>query len=237
MTKSQKYLEALKSFGDWVVVSEWAIRVGELYPDLLEKANEQATNQANETTGLRELAARISSTLSSGGFPDVEIDDSERPRKVRYISDLDKQNKIDDELKADIEPLTRAERERNDFKELTEIEKYRLEEFFTISKQYNKFFSIDFEVDHATALLNPTESGKHHPDNLQLLIKAHNGKKNKKNWKRFTIDEQIEYIKHVVALQTLIADRLSVKHLLMMYWSRCWSDSLRFIKKYGEFRL
>ena len=86
MTKSQKYLEALKSFDDWVVVSEWATKVGEIYPDLLETANKQAANQANETTGLRELAARISSNLSSGGFPDVEVDDNEKPRKVRYIS-------------------------------------------------------------------------------------------------------------------------------------------------------
>jgi len=207
MTKSQKYLEALKSFHDWVVVSEWATKVGEIYPDLLDAANVQAANQANETTGLRELAARISSNLSSGGFPDVEVDDSERPRKVRYISEADKQTRIDDELEADIEPLTRAERIRSDFENLTEIERYRIEEIETISRQLNKFFSIDFEVDHATALLNPTESGKHHPDNLQLLIKAHNGKKNKKNWKRFTIDEQIEYIKNVLALQTLIASR------------------------------
>jgi len=210
MTKSQKYLEALKSFEDWVVVSEWAIKVGEIYPDLLEAANVQAANQANETTGLRELAARISSNLSSGGFSDVEIDDSERPRKVRYISETDKQTRIDDELEADIEPLTRAERIRSDFANLTEVERYRIEEIETISRQLNKFFSIDFEVDHATALLNPTASGKHHPDNLQLLIKAHNAKKNKKNWKRFTIDEQIEYIKHVLALQTLIASRLGV---------------------------
>jgi hypothetical protein len=210
MTKLQKYLEALKSFEDWVVVSEWAIKVGEIYPDLLEAANVQAANQANETTGLRELAARISSNLSSGGFPDVEVDDSERPRKVRYISETDKQTRIDDELEADIEPLTRAERIRSDFANLTEVELYRIEEIETISRQLNKFFSIDFEVDHATALLNPTASGKHHPDNLQLLIKAHNTKKNKKNWKRFTIDEQIEYIKHVLALQTLIASRLGV---------------------------
>jgi len=210
MTKSQKYLEALKSFDDWVVVSEWATKVGELYPDLLETANKQAANQANETTGIRELAARISSNLSSGGFPDIEIDDSERPRKVKYISDVDKQLKINDELEADIEPLTRTERIRSDFENLTEIERYRIEEIETISRQLNKFFSIDFEVDHAIALLNPTDSGSHHPDNLQLLIKAHNGKKNKKNWKRFTIDEQIEYIKHVLALQTLIASRLGV---------------------------
>ena len=53
MTKSQKYLEVLKTFDDWVIVSEWAVRVGELYPDILEAANEQAANQANETTGLR----------------------------------------------------------------------------------------------------------------------------------------------------------------------------------------
>lgn len=210
MTKSQKYLEALKSFDDWVVVSEWATKVGEIYPDLLEAANVQAANQANDTTGIRELAARISSNLSSGGFPDVEVDDSERPRRVRYVSETDKQIRIDDELEADIEPLTRAERIRSDSENLTEVERYRIEEIETISRQLNKFFSIDFEVDHATALLNPTESGKHHPDNLQLLIKAHNGKKNKKNWKRFTIDEQIEYIKHVIALQTLIANRLGV---------------------------
>ena len=55
MTKAQKYLEALKTFDDWVIVSEWAVRVGELYPDILEAANEQAANQANETIGLREL--------------------------------------------------------------------------------------------------------------------------------------------------------------------------------------
>lgn len=210
MTKSQKYLEALKSFNDWVVVSEWATKVGEIYPDLLETANKQAANQANETTGLRELAARISSNLSSGGFPDVEVHDNEKPRKVRYISEVDKQARIEHELESDIEPLRRAERIRSDFERLTEIERYRIEEIETISRQLNKFFSVDFEVDHATALLNATESGKHHPDNLQLLIKAHNGKKNKKNWKRFTIDEQIEYINHVLALQTLIANRLGV---------------------------
>ncbi len=210
MTKSQKYLEALKTFDSWVIVSEWAVRVGELYPDILEAANQQASNQANETTGLRELAARISSRLSTGGFPEVEIDDSERPRKVRYSSDDQKQERIDEELEADIEPLTRVERIRKDTEALSEIERYRIEEFETIAKQLNKFFSLDFEVDHAFALLNPVEAGKHHPDNLQLLIKAHNGKKNKKNWQRFTLEEQKEYIKQVIALQTMIASRLEI---------------------------
>jgi len=210
MTKAQKYLEALKTFDDWVIVSEWAVRVGELYPELLEAANEQAANQANDTTGLRELAARISSRLSTGGFAEVEIDDSERPRRVRYISQAQKEERIEEELEADIEPLTRAERIRQDTQTLTEVERYRIEEFETIAKQLNKFFSLDFEVDHASALLNPSEAGKHHPDNLQLLIKAHNGKKNKKNWQRFALGEQKEYIQKVIALQTMIASRLEI---------------------------
>lgn len=46
--KSTKYLEALKIFDDWVIVSEWAVRVGELYPAILEAANEQAAKHANE---------------------------------------------------------------------------------------------------------------------------------------------------------------------------------------------
>jgi hypothetical protein len=210
VTKAQKYLEALKTFDDWVIVSEWSVRVGELYPDILEAANEQAANQANETTGVRELAARISSRLSTNGFPEVEIDDSERPRKVRYVSEGQKQERIEEELEADIEPLTRAERIRQDTEALSEVERYRIEEFETISKQLNKFFSLDFEVDHALALLNSTQAGKHHPENLQLLLKAHNGKKNKKNWQRFTLEEQKEYIKQVIALQTIIASRLEI---------------------------
>lgn len=158
MTKSQKYLEALKTFDDWIIVSEWVVRVGELYPDILEAANQQAANQANETTGLRELVACI----------------------------------------------------RNNTQKLTEVERYRIEEFETIAKQLNKFFSLDFEVDHAMALLNPAESGKHHPGNLQLLIKAHNAKKNKNNWQRFTLEEQQAYIKQVIALQTMIAEKLEI---------------------------
>jgi len=42
--------------------------LGELYPDLLAKAEQEASNQLNETTGLRELAARISSGISRGAY-------------------------------------------------------------------------------------------------------------------------------------------------------------------------
>ncbi|HFU75886.1 MAG TPA: HNH endonuclease [Arcobacter sp.] len=210
MTKVQKYLEALKTFDDWVIVSEWATRVGELYPDLLALANQQAANQLNDTTGLRELAARISSRLSTGKFTEVEIDDSERPRKVRYFSEAQKEERIEEELEADVEPLTRKEKIDRDSEKLTTYEQYRVDEFYALSTQFKKYFDLDFEVDHAKALLNKEDAGLHHPDNMQLLIKAHNAKKNKKNWKRFSFEEQKQYIEQVVALQTTIASRLEI---------------------------
>ena len=210
MTKAQKYLEALKKFDDWVIVSVWAEKVCEIYPEILLEADEQASKQANETTGLREIAARISSRLSSGGFPDIEIDETERPRKVKYATESGKKDRAELELELDIEPLNRAERIKFHTEKLSEFDKYRIEELETISKQLNKYFRIDFEVDHAFALLNKSNPGEHHPDNLQLLVKAHNGKKNNKNWERFTIDEQVEYIKHVIALQKLIASKLEI---------------------------
>ena len=52
MSIRAKYLEALKTFDDWVIVSEWAQRFGEIHPDLLAKAEREAENQANETTGV-----------------------------------------------------------------------------------------------------------------------------------------------------------------------------------------
>lgn len=44
MTISEKYLEALKTLGDWVIVSEWAKKFAELYPDEYAKAETQAHN-------------------------------------------------------------------------------------------------------------------------------------------------------------------------------------------------
>lgn len=58
MKITEKYLEALKIFTDYITVSEWAQRFSEMFPDELQKANEQAANQKQDTTGLREIAAK-----------------------------------------------------------------------------------------------------------------------------------------------------------------------------------
>ena len=211
MSFRNKYLEALKTFDDWVIVSEWAKRFGELHPDLLEKADQEAANQANDTTGLREIAARISSVISNGAYDkQIEIDTSERPRKVRYIPEEERAEHDSQEIEEDVAPLRRDEIIKLASNDFDNNEKYRVSEFETISKQLKTFFGLDFEVDHAQALLNNEQQGKHHPDNLQLLLKAHNGKKNNKNWERFSLEEQIDYIKTTIKLQQLVASRMSI---------------------------
>ena len=61
------------------------------------------------------------------------------------------------------------------------------------------------------AILNPDTPGEYHPDNLQILTKAHNGKKNKYNWTCFGIDEQIEYIEAVIRLQAIVAPKFGIE--------------------------
>ena len=176
----EKYLETIKTFTDYVTISEWAIKFSELYPDELQKANAQADNQKNETTGLREIAARISSNISSGKWAkELLIDDSERPRKVKFISKEESEEQIYKEIEEDIEPLKRQDIINNATNQLEIFELYRIAEFENIQKAFKQFFGLDFEIDHAEALLNSSKQGKHHPSNLQLLLKYHNGKKSK----------------------------------------------------------
>jgi len=207
-----KYLEALKTFTDFVTISEWAIKFSELYPDELEKANQQASHQKNDTTGLREIAARMSSNLSSGSFSkNIQIDDSERPKKVKYVTENEFQEHTKNEINEDIEPLKRQEIINNAKDEMKILELYRISEFENIQKTFKIFFGVDFEIDHAEALLNDTKQGQHHPNNLQFLLKHHNGKKNKKSWKRFSFDEQVDYIKKTISLQSLVADKFNIE--------------------------
>lgn len=208
----EKYLEALKTFNVFVTVSEWAVKFAEMYPDELKKANEQARNQKIDTTGLRELAARMSSRLSAGGFSNtVQIDDSERPKKVKYLTKDELEKHTQNEIDEDIEPLKRQDIISQAKDQMKVLELYRISELENIQRAFKVFFAVDFEIDHAQALLNDNKQGDHHPDNLQLLLKHHNGKKNKNSWKRFTFDEQAEYIKKTMSLQSLVADKFNVE--------------------------
>ena len=211
MKMHEKYLHSLSQSADWLTVSEWALKVSEVYPDILAKAELEAANQKNDTTGIREIAARISSALSGGRFEQkVEVDTSERPKRVRFINEADLNAHIEQDLEEDIAPLKRSEIIRRDTESLSVHEQYRIDELENISKQLKVYFGLDFEVDHAQALLNSQAPGNHHPDNLQLLLKNHNGKKHSKNWERFSLDEQIGYLKSAINLQEIVAVRLDV---------------------------
>ncbi len=212
MRISEKYLETLETFTDYVTISEWAIKFSEMYPDELAKANEQASKQKNETTGLRELAARMSSNLSSGSFSKhIHVDDSERPKKVKYVTKDQAEENIQKDIEEDIEPLRRQDIINNAVDKMEIFDLYKISEFENIQKAFKQFFGLDFEIDHAEALLNIEKQGNHHPTNLQLLLKYHNGKKNKKSWQRFTFEEQTEYIKKSIALHDLVADKFNVE--------------------------
>jgi len=211
MRINEKYLEALKQINDWTTVSQWAIKVGEIYPDLLEKANKEAANYKKPSTGLREIAARISSWISTGDFAGVvEVDESERPRKVRYLSSERRAEIVERDVDEDTEPFTRAQRIKQDLQSLSTQENYRLDELLAVIDTLNSYFRCDFEVDHSQALLNPDNPGRHHPDNLQILLKNHNRTKNSSNWERFSFDEQVEYIKAVIRFQSIVAKKMGV---------------------------
>ncbi len=211
MNITEKYLEALRSLDDWAIVSDWAKQFGELYPELLEKANREAANHANESTGLREIAARISSNINRGAYKNkIEIDTSEKPRRVRYVPEAYREEHDAKEIADDVAPLRRDEIVKAAIDQMSSQENYRRIEFEAVAKQLKAFFGLEFEVDHAKALLSPTDRGQHHPDNFQLLLKAHNAKKNNDNWERFSIDEQIQYIESAIQLQHLVAQRFQI---------------------------
>lgn len=211
MLIADKYLLTLKEINDWATVSEWALKFSLMFPDLLEKANEEARNQKQNTTGLREIAARISSTISRGAFNGrIELDESERPRRAKYLPEESLDEYVQNEVETDLEPLTRLQRKRTDYDQLSTNDKYRIDEFESIASQLRTFVNIDFELDHSSALLNSTNPGSHHPDNLQLLVKSHNRIKSSTNWERFTIEEQISYIEATISLQRLIAKRINL---------------------------
>lgn len=208
----EKYLEALKQCDDWVKVSDWAIKVGEIYPDILEKANQQAAGQASETTGVREIAARISSNITAGAYKDyIEIDGSERPRLVRYVKPEEKAAHKTEEIEEDISPLKRSDIVKKAAADFTSEDCYRMSEFEAIAAQLKSCFGLTFEVEHAEALLNSDKPGAHHPTNIQLLLKAHNAKKGNQNWVRFSLEEQLEYIEAAIKLQSIIASRIGIE--------------------------
>lgn len=189
--RKEQFIEALRTFDDFATVPEWARKFNELYPKAFENSNKGKYQQAKDS---------IWRHIGKNDFSNLECDSSGETKKYKYVSDETKQIEYE------------AEKQRGEIEESAEekwssIDKYRSTEMDLIVKTLNNIFKTNFEKDHAVSIHSEKEKA-HHPDNFQLLLKNHNGKKLTKNWKRFTFKEQENYIRKVIELQCLLKDKI-----------------------------
>jgi len=199
MTKQERFIEVLKTFDTPVTVSEWATRVVEQYPAILNQIN----SKTNELMTLKALATTMSLKVSRGEFSNLKVLDSEPYRRVMYLTENKKKNLTKMEVTKDIEAIVLETKIKEDIKRSSDQDKYRLEELNSICSQLNKYFTLDFNLHHAESLSNSKKSGRHHVTNLQLLTREHSILK-KDGTKKFSIEEQKAYIKRVISVHMMI---------------------------------
>ena len=200
MTKTDKFIEVLQTFKEPITIAKWAKRIVELYPAILIQTN----SKTDKRMTVLELATAISLKVSKGEFSHVEVKNCLPYRKVQYISN-GSQNKLSKVYaNEDIEVMLLESRMNNELVKLNESDRYRIEEFKNVTNQLNKYFNMNFELHHATSLLNKQRPGKHHPNNLQLLTAEHVLKK-EDGKKKFTIEEQKAYIKRTLVVDSMVS--------------------------------
>jgi len=199
MTKQERFIEVLRTFETPVTVSEWANRVVEHYPAILNQIN----SKTNEQMTLKALATTMSLKVSRGEFSELKVLDSEPYRQVMYLPENKKKDLTKKEVTKDVEAIVLEAKIKEDIKKSSDQDKYRLEELNSICKQLNKYFKLDFNLHHAESLSNSKKSGRHHVDNLQLLTREHSLLK-KDGAKKFSIEEQKAYIKRVISVHMMI---------------------------------
>ncbi len=179
---------------------EWAELVGKKYPELLKKATLQGSSRSPSRSGVSILSTSMSASLR-GSKESVFIETVvvDNLTKFRYITEEKSLENIEKALDEEELYSTRAEIIKAGNSVMTKFDSFRYKEFQEIQKNFKTLLKLDFEIDHANALMNPTEPGDHHPDNLQLLNSRFNSIKGKYNWKRFTIEEQVKHIRDYAA--------------------------------------
>lgn len=205
MRKIEKFIEVLQTFEQPVSILVWVQRIVERYPTILNQVN----SKTNKKMTLRELTGFISLKVSKGEFKNLEIEDCEPYRKVKYCSESMRTESIQKTLHKDLELITLDEHIRDDLSKLNESERYRIEELATITDQLNRYFNLNFELHHVVSLINGKKEGKYHADNLQLLTIEHMIQK-KDDEPRFTIDEQKAYIKGIIVVHTMVKKHLDI---------------------------
>ena len=162
MTKKERFIEVLRTFEAPVTVSEWANRVIEQYPTILNQIN----SKTNEPMTLKALATTMSLKVSRGEFPELKILDSKPYRMVMYLTENKKNDLTKMEVSKDVEAIALESKKKEDIEKSTEQDKYRLEELNSICAQLNKYFSLNFTLHHAKLLSNSKSTEKYHVNNL-----------------------------------------------------------------------
>jgi len=205
MTKQERFMDVLKTFETPITVSEWAKRVVEHYPSILNQIN----SKTNEQMTLKAFATTLSLKVSRGEFSELKVLDSEPYRRVIYLPENKKKDLIKEEVIKDIEPIVLESKIEEDLKKTSDHDRYRLEELNSICTQLNKYFILDFNLHHAQSLSDSKKSGRHHVDNIQLLTKEHSRLK-KDGTKKFSIEEQKAYIKRVISVHMMINKNIDI---------------------------
>jgi len=205
MTKQEKFIEVLRTFDTAVTVSEWANRVVEQYPAILNQIN----SKTNEPMTLKALATTMSLKVSRGEFSELKVLDSEPYRRVMYLTENKKNDLTKMEVTKDVEAIVLESKMNDDIKKSTEQDRYRLEELSSICTQLNKYFRLNFNFHHAQSLSSTTKSGRHHVDNIQLLTTEHSLFK-EDGTKKFSIEEQKAYIKRVISVHMMIDKSIDI---------------------------
>lgn len=91
MKQHEKYLEALKTFDDFITIKEWSIKFVELYPD--------KTKNEDDSVKMRKIEKSISSLVSTGKWSNMLlINKSTKPKKIKFITDEQKVDNIQQDI-------------------------------------------------------------------------------------------------------------------------------------------
>ncbi len=208
---TEKSMETLEKTTGWLELWDWADLVYAEHSDIAAVMDSRGAGWAIPKPGRRVIWGELQGiTRGNQRQPKNLIVDTSGIKKVTYASDEEIEEYESNAEAKEEEYLSRKDIIKRDEESLTQIEKWNIDDFYVIAKMLNDSFNLDFEVDHAKALMNPIDPGNHHPDNLQILSKRFNGIKNSKNWDRYSWEEQEEHIRDCVDPYLKNRERLDI---------------------------
>ena len=95
MNTNEMYIEALKTFNDFVTIREWAEKFAKMYPNDFKKAEEKSESQKSSRSAIGEVTKSINASIinTKNWQLIVKEDKSFRPKKAKYLKEEERENK------------------------------------------------------------------------------------------------------------------------------------------------